>query len=152
MRRILAAVAFAFLSGCVSYGATNPGVGVGGLDFDKTLSYELLGDTQGQACQAKLFGFILLEGENKAGMVTGSGGGQGNAGLLASLLARGPSGAAGAATYNAIEAFKGADFILPLRSKSDKKDYVVYNRECVTVTGKAIKVKGIGESRFKGRD
>ena len=140
MRRSLIA-AVLFMTGCVSYGATSPGIGVESLKFDKPLSYEVIGDTQGQACQAKLFGIITLEGEAKAGTVTSSASGAGMAAGLASLLASGGGGAAGAATYNAIEAFKGADFILPLRTKSDKKDYMVYYRECATVTGKAIRVK-----------
>ncbi|MCW5828574.1 MAG: hypothetical protein KIT79_04570 [Deltaproteobacteria bacterium] len=138
--------ALALSAGCASYANSNPTIGVGGFDFEKWkkgTDYELVGDTQGQACKALLFGFITLEGEAKVGTLETVSVGQGGtsfADMLKGLFGGGPS-ATSAAKYNAIEAFKGADFILPTRSKSDKTDYLVYNRECVTITGKAVRVK-----------
>ncbi len=141
---LIAAVAMS--AGCASYANSNPSVGVEAFKFDnwkKGADYELVGDTQGQACKAILFGLITLEGENKVGTLETVSVGQGGKSfvdLLQGLFGGGAS-ATSAAKYNAIEAFKGADLILPTRSKSDKTDYLVYNRECVTITGKAVRIK-----------
>ncbi len=140
--------AAALMSGCASWANTTPGVGVGVFEFQewqKGKDYEILGDVQGDACKAKLLWLFTIEGEEKSGTIasgTASQGADSNPFAFIGKLFGPSSEATQAATYNAIEAFKGADLALPVRSKSNKKDYLgFYVRECATVTAKAVRVK-----------
>lgn len=154
MKKFLLLTAIFMISGCAYKSNSTPQVPIEGIrmEWDRGKDYEVLGDTEGTGCtlsilnewlSAKLRAVGLLEGDSKSGyLLNGPVGINPGTGFL-SILLGGPESytATTIATYNAIESFKGADFVLPVRSTADRKDYVLWWRDCSTVTGKAVKVK-----------
>ncbi|MFI5350656.1 MAG: hypothetical protein ACHQ2Z_14010 [Elusimicrobiota bacterium] len=124
--------AAAAMSGCSSmaksYPLSTPNVEI--LPLHRA-EYVILGDTEGQACESYLFGFIPLSGD-AAKFVN-------QPGQLINTLPKVES----AALYDAIDKVPGADSIMSVRVSVDTKFSVpgIYKHECVTVKGKAFELK-----------
>ena len=129
---MLMAAAVAVLSGCStmgkSYPISTPNVEI--LPLHRS-EYVILGDTEGQACQSYLFGFIPL-GDATTKYVN-------QPGQLINSLPKVMS----SALYDAIDKVPGADSIMSVRVAVDNKFSVlgIYKHECVTVKGKAFELK-----------
>lgn len=104
------------------------------LDNLKRDEFQVVGDFEGQACGSVLLWFIPIGYEDRRVYLSGT-----SSGLR--LPWTGLTALEEAALYNAIERIKGADFVLSLRSRTEGSDYWVYRTECVTVQGKAVRLR-----------
>ena len=109
--------------------------------------YKIMGDTKGEAC-AKYFlgGKLPWFSGAPAKTVSGVEGGGGS--FLASLpligsFFGGQEKITQEATYEALEKVPGADSLLSVRTRTQKKYSIpmFYREECVTVQGKAFAIK-----------
>jgi len=148
----LAAVGLAVigLAGCTSINKSYPinrissGVEIMPLNRNE---YKVIGDTQGEACAKYLLGGKLpwFSGV-PAKTVSGAGGGGGS--FMASLpliggFFGGQEKVIQEATYEALEKVPGADALLSVRTRTQKRFSIplVYREECATVQGKAFGIK-----------
>ncbi|MDO8806051.1 MAG: hypothetical protein Q7R35_16665 [Elusimicrobiota bacterium] len=148
----LAAVCVAVmgLAGCTtiskSYPINRVSSGVEIMPLNRN-EYKVMGDTKGEACAKYFFGGKLpwFSGA-PAKSVSGVEGGGGS--FLASLpiigsFFGGQEKITQEAIYEALEKVPGADALLSLRVKTQKKYSIpmFYREECVTVQGKAFAIK-----------
>ncbi len=149
---ILAAVSLAALglAGCTSMSKTYPvnrlssGVEIMPLNRNE---YKVMGDTKAEAC-AKYFlgGKLPWFSGSPSKTVAGAEGGGGN--FLASLpiigtFFGGQEKVVQEATYEALEKVPGADALLSVRIRTQRKYSfpLFYREECATVQGKAFAIK-----------
>jgi len=147
----LAAISVAVigLAGCTSISKSYPinrvssGVEIMPLNRNE---YKVIGDTQGEACAKYLLGGKLpwFSGA-PAKTVSGL---EGGGSFLASLpliggLFGGQEKVIQEATYEALEKVPGADALLSVRTRTQKKFSIplFYREECATVQGKAFGIK-----------
>jgi len=143
---LLSTIAAAVLTGgCTVYSNSTLVQGFDAFRFEnlqKGTDYEVLGDAQGQYCWE--YGFGAVRTSWKAG-VTYPANSPKDPDETLPLAHRDAINARkqphAGAMHAALEAFKNADFILPLRWKSDDKNYFFFDRTCETVSGKAIRLK-----------
>lgn len=128
-RSILAVVAVAFLvsvAGCTSMSNTIPGRQPGLEELSTEATYDVIGPTEGTSSGGRLFWFIPIGMENKAGNIGGR-------------IIPFPNPVLAAATYNAIENVPGADAMIAPRYNIVTKNYFIYKEQTVTIKGKAIR-------------
>ncbi len=138
------------LTGCTSISKTYPinrvNSGVELMPLNRN-EYKVIGDTQGEACAKYLLGGKLpwFSG-TPTKTVSGIEGGGGS--FMASLpiiggLFGGQEKVIQEATYEALEKVPGADALLSVRTRTQKKYSIplFYREECATVQGKAFAIK-----------
>jgi len=121
---LAAACVLSGLTGCVSQSNK---IGLGSVPLEEvktTATYDIIGPATGTSTRGKLFGFIPIGGERKAGQLGGM--------MLINPVES-------AAVYNAIESVPTADALIVPRWSKTISNYLVYSEETVTVKGKAIR-------------
>lgn len=148
----LAAVSFAVmgLAGCTSISKTYPlnrvSSGVELMPLNRN-EYKVMGDTQGEACAKYLLGgklpwFSGTPTKTVSGVAGGGGSFMASLPLVGGLFG-GQEKVIQEATYEALEKVPGADALLSVRTRTQKKYSIplIYREECATVQGKAFAIK-----------
>lgn len=152
MKLTLAAVAAAALglAGCTSISKTYPlnrvssGVEIMPLNRNE---YKVMGDTQGEACAKYFLGgklpwFSGVPSKTVSGVEGGGGSFMASLPIIGVLFG-GQEKVIQEATYEALDKIPGADALLSVRVKTQKKYSIplFYREECATVQGKAFAIK-----------
>jgi hypothetical protein len=155
LKLALIGVTASLLSGCVTMSKSYPMIRVAsGIDILplQRQEYQILGDTEGTACQKFLFGgklpWFAGSPEKTIGVVPGaqptsSGSFLVSLPIIGSLFSKQSGGVVDEAIYEALEKIPGADALISVRIKYFKQTRIpfFYHEECATVKGKAFQIK-----------
>ena len=145
--------AMAVCAGCVGYRSSAPEACVPLRNAKTTASFDVIGNAEGSASGATLFGFIAIGGERKSGrlgsMPTDEKRLDGKKAVSSVLFpplllywwkTSSMDPVEQTALYNAIESVPSADMLLMPRAHVESSNYIVYSEKTVTVKGKAIRL------------